>query len=223
MGGPSPQVRGKHRLIAKRRPPLGSIPASAGETGSGRPSRWQTEVHPRECGGNGQRGTIGWKMWGPSPRVRGKPFDSAGLVFARRSIPASAGETEWRSDPGCRSWVHPRECGGNADFRPTSKRYAGPSPRVRGKPSRLSAVHPRLGSIPASAGETRPGASTSLRASVHPRECGGNRAVDGDHHAYPGPSPRVRGKRGAGGLDGLRDGSIPASAGETRTCRRAQP
>ena len=94
--GPSPRVRGKHQDRPGRGVWGGSIPASAGETTSRKPSALGRRVHPRECGGNGN--LVGRKegIRGPSPRVRGKPRGRRALRLGLGSIPASAGETELR-------------------------------------------------------------------------------------------------------------------------------
>ena len=50
--GPSPRVRGKHRLPARRLDQDRSIPACAGETDKPKPNGSPYRVHPRVCGGN---------------------------------------------------------------------------------------------------------------------------------------------------------------------------
>ena len=140
-----------------------------------------------------------------------------------RSIPASAGET------GITRWgrmgtaVHPRECGGNLRTASIEEVRAGPSPRVRGKRPPRSPDTTRCRSIPASAGETSPVRLDRDLAGVHPRECGGNADVTNFTTTPLGPSPRVRGKRGASGRRRSPSGSIPASAGETRNRRNNLP
>ena len=154
--GPSPRVRGKRGLgygvVAADR----SIPACAGETVVHEHVRWRSAVHPRVCGGNASGRLPLSSVWGPSPRVRGKPVLRELLPDRLGSIPACAGETpgDGRGERG--RGVHPRVCGGNLRYRVQLAPSAGPSPRVRGKRllGRGAAVHG--GSIPACAGETRP-------------------------------------------------------------------
>ena len=50
---------------------------------------------------------------------------------------------------------------------------------------------------------------------VHPRACGGNCDIGRGESAYPGPSPRVRGKLYRAPKFFGRERSIPARAGET--------
>ena len=71
-------------------------------------------------------------------------------------------------------------------------------------------------SIPASAGEPYDRGSRARCSPVHPRECGGAKPLTDAFFKDQGPSPRVRGSldRAAPGL--IREGSIPASAGEPR-------
>ena len=97
----------------------------------------------------------------------------------------------------------------------------GPSPRVRGKPRRLDHVVRGPGSIPASAGETLPPSGALGALPVHPRECGGNWVFSLHGERAEGPSPRVRGKRVRRCPGRVQYGSIPASAGETRTAAHA--
>ncbi len=52
IAGPSPRVRGKLGGPGIDERTMGSIPASAGETGSRPGRRAPSPVHPRECGGN---------------------------------------------------------------------------------------------------------------------------------------------------------------------------
>ena len=217
--GPSPRVRGKHLAEVEITAPSRSIPASAGETRGFAPSRTVYRVHPRECGGNAETGTAQRPATGPSPRVRGKRLRGHQHGAHRRSIPASAGETPGPERPHHAVGVHPRECGGNATFTAAAGPANGPSPRVRGKRGQPEVSPRRVGSIPASAGETHE-CQTALRdEEVHPRECGGNTRMSNGTARRRGPSPRVRGKHLSRGGAGLAFGSIPASAGETSSTR----
>ena len=167
-----------------------------------------SKVHPRACGGNGNKSVLPEHL-------------------TPRSIPAPAGET--RTAIVCDvedETVHPRACGGNVDLVPRlSVNLKGPSPRLRGK-------HRSIGerSIPAPA-KRSPITFRDLWT-VHPRACGGNRTIPDQKRSIPapagetpaapgpagGPSPRLRGKPGnlkdANQED--RQRSIPAPAGETQ-------
>ena len=86
---------------------------------------------------------------------------------------------------------------------------------MRGKPAQSDHTVPRIGSIPARAGETSPPIDSVAGNGVYPRPCGGNDR--GAHSEKPeeGLSPPVRGKRQLFTRQQLGIGSIPARAGET--------
>ncbi|MDB4917957.1 MAG: hypothetical protein JWM95_5601 [Gemmatimonadetes bacterium] len=93
-----------------------------------------------------------------------------------------------------------------------------PSPRVRGSPTCHSAIAGPIGSIPARAGEPAPHALAMNLQRVHPRACGGAFQCAVAHNVDVGPSPRVRGSLHRCIPLRARGGSIPARAGEPRTC-----
>ena len=151
--GLSPRVRGNLTQIARERPPLGSIPARAGNhrphSRSGRtrgsiPARagepdvagrvfdidW---VYPRACGGTANDGVVNVRAQGLSPRVRGNRHASVAGSLLAGSIPARAGEPLGLAD--------------------SIKQSTGLSPRVRGNHATQSGRGSELGSIPARAGE----------------------------------------------------------------------
>ena len=92
--------------------------------------------------------------WGSSPRVRGKPGDSAGDLKAKWLIPARAGKTHtpWLRTGG--GAAHPRACGENSADPAAAARDPGSSPRVRGKRPVSGRAHGERGLIPACAGKT---------------------------------------------------------------------
>ena len=94
---------------------------------------------------------------------------------------------------------------------------AGLSPRVRGNPTSLGSEFELLGSIPACAGEPLTAARSRDASKVYPRVCGGTAIRPSPVCQKTGLSPRVRGTRGADGIKKLKDGSIPACAGEPPT------
>ena len=102
----------------------------------------------------------------------------------------------------------------------STERRPGPSPRVRGKRGRHFEILDRIGSIPASAGETRSAPASGSFRGVHPRECGGNIWIFLSVSRTCGPSPRVRGKHSHAIAAAASQGSIPASAGETEAGER---
>ena len=176
LSGLSPRVRGKHHAARAMDADLGSIPACAGETGSCFSAFGCEGVYPRVCGGNLRKyDTANWQK-GLSPRVRGKPCGAATSSFAKRSIPACAGETVHADAEAVPQVVYPRVCGGNERECP-----AGCMPP---------------GSIPACAGETTACGRDGADGWVYPRVCGGNAYWRGYAAGFRGLSPRVRGKRG---------------------------
>ena len=135
-----------------------------------------------------------------------------------RSIPARAGEPPVAGPAHSTTEVYPRACGGTAGGRSGTLDYRGLSPRVRGNRSHLRRVTGPGRSIPARAGEPGQSQAYPRRRRVYPRACGGTH-----RHSLPttrdlGLSPRVRGNRRYGGLNGRRNRSIPARAGEPRPC-----
>ena len=172
-----------------------SIPACAGEPPPNGTGGGKGGVYPRVCGGNHIWPQWGIRNHGLSPRVRGKPLGARCRRRATRSIPACAGETGF-DRIACRpEWVYPRVCGGNLSASDGWLEWAGLSPRVRGKPGGRVARPPRVGSIPACAGETL--------------------AAGWPGRRVWGLSPRVRGKRTDIPGAVINDRSIPACAGET--------
>ena len=71
---------------------LGSIPACAGEPHVRAQRRYTCRVYPRVCGGTMATGSSFTNQEGLSPRVRGNRVLACGLIAAKRSIPACAGE-----------------------------------------------------------------------------------------------------------------------------------
>ena len=173
--GSSPRVRGKRDHEPRRVRKSGLIPACAGKTRRpGRsPSSWG--AHPRVCGENPvPAGEVSGDD-GSSPRVRGKPHESACHPETQRLIPACAGKTGSPSGrPGARS-AHPRVCGENAPAGGESPGDAGSSPRVRGKLQGGPVPGHAGGLIPACAGKTTPTTPSPSPAPAHPRVCGENR------------------------------------------------
>ena len=224
VGGSSPRVRGK----LCERPAVvgldGLIPARAGKTRGGVPTRASARAHPRACGENFTRTPATPRAGGSSPRVRGKlpvvgsAGDPGGLIPARagktrplrgaftvsgtrqgRLIPARAGKTAAARCTRACGGAHPRACGENDVSEVMATDLEGSSPRVRGKLS---------GRLPAAAS-----------AVAHPRACGENAAPPPLDQAEVGSSPRVRGKRESVRAPVRSRGLIPARAGKTPSTR----
>ena len=194
--GSSPRARGTLFAIAGARLYGRFIPASAGNTPSGKMATSYLPVHPREQGEHTalrrrcprrppvhprERGEhpglllSPWSMAGSSPRARGTHTDGALHGALCRFIPASAGNTaapERRASPRT---VHPRERGEHC-LLPTS-------------------ALPDDGSSPRARGTRRPTAASCRSAPVHPRERGEHLAEGGPEPTADGSSPRARGTR----------------------------
>ena len=96
----------------------------------------------------------------------------------------------------------------------------GPSPRVRGIRIRDGRDESLVGSIPACAGNPRRTGGRGGPAGVHPRVCGESEDLRRLGAPADGPSPRVRGIPESRVRAGLKQGSIPACAGNPTASRR---
>ena len=207
-------MRGKPGRRHRQPLSLRSIPACAGEAAPPTPGASEFTVYPRVCGGSVAAVAGPGAIVGLSPRVRGKRTAGVAARTGAGSIPACAGEAEFRQcrQSACR--VYPRVCGGSVDQSRHRIYIRGLSPRVRGK--RVSADrNPQLRrSIPACAGEAgwRPRRPTS--PAVYPRVCGGSTAGRPPGRWPGGLSPRVRGKQTTRAIACANERSIPACAGE---------
>ena len=192
--GLSPRVRGNHVRGRRQGSGYRSIPACAGEPSRRARLRDLRRVYPRVCGGTpNAAGNVGQYI-GLSPRVRGNHRRGMVRHPGLRSIPACAGE------PAQSRRQHPYR--------------GGLSPRVRGNLVRERSRRLHNGSIPACAGEPVDDTGQAVDCRVYPRVCGGTPAARCKPWHGGGLSPRVRGNPGRHGRRALRDGSIPACAGE---------
>ena len=215
LPGSSPRVRGTLGRGGSRDPPLGFIPAGAGNTlwrSSGPGTR---AVHPRGCGEHWRPSSGTMCAHGSSPRVRGTPRLNLFTLEATRFIPAGAGNTRVgaRWSPG--SAVHPRGCGEHKvedfldwlfdRFIPAGAGNTALSLRL----VRVRAVHPR------GCGEHDVAGGCHGVAPVHPRGCGEHLKINFPRSGVFGSSPRVRGTRHR--QPGHRQFArfIPAGAGNT--------
>ena len=153
---------------------------------------------------------------GLSPRVRGNPVVIMVILRSMRSIPACAGEPTRPNRWKPLTTVYPRVCGGTRQGGRPSLRIQGLSPRVRGNQEGITTAVPSVRSIPACAGEPRPAAAQLPLDGVYPRVCGGTYSLSTSNDISAGLSPRVRGNLASVGDHHLRQGSIPACAGEPR-------
>ena len=168
--------------------------------------------------------------------MRGKHLPNAGLNLWPWFIPAHAGKTPTSPLPTNGPPAHPRACGENG-YRVSMFRLGmGSSPRVRGKPIKVTIETFHHGLIPACAGKTRAFNLHFLTGWVHPCVCGENLVEIIQICDSSGSSPRVRGNlasivitpvdvRSSPRVRGKRQfevwrwpvgGIIPAHAGKTR-------
>ena len=192
----------------------GSIPARAGEPQCCPQGGQQDRVYPRACGGTADVWRVGVKYQGLSPRVRGNQRGSGARRGRLGSIPARAGEPPVPLPPGRPAGVYPRACGGTVSGAARAVYAWGLSPRVRGNRGVGLEHHPRLGSIPARAGEPFQPSSMPCSIRVYPRACGGTTDERDAAEDFRGLSPRVRGNPPSTDCASGQSGSIPARAGE---------
>ena len=211
--GLSPRLRGNPRRVRRTR-----VPAT---------------VYPRACGGTIPDRCVGEDFKGLSPRLRGNLDGRRGEYPLLGSIPAPAGEPRVCQDFTLHPRVYPRACGGTQDEVTAIVREEGLSPRLRGNPEVGNDSGTHQGSIPAPAGEPFSPVPSSVLTGVYPRACGGTRAPEClGSGVYPracggnqldaatldrGLSPRLRGNLHPIIPDPMREGSIPAPAGEPIT------
>ena len=89
--------------------------------------------------------------------MRGKHNDAKRELVEVRLIPAHAGKTRDLIETPEGTAAHPRACGENVDEALQEHQAGGSSPRMRGKPARLTGLSPNTGLIPAHAGKTPTG------------------------------------------------------------------
>ena len=159
--GSSPLTRGKPSGAFCSAPRSGLIPAHAGKTTDAAHQTVSSQAHPRSRGENHRRSAPNGVKSGSSPLTRGKPTICMRGGVVQRLIPAHAGKTPPRSAGLTGAWAHPRSRGENQAVTVTVPADAGSSPLTRGKPDPPGGGRPRCGLIPAHAGKTKRGQSTS--------------------------------------------------------------
>ena len=191
--GLSPPTRGNHESSARIASMSRSIPAHAGEPRSAASAEKRRRVYPRPRGGTSRFSTPTPFTPGLSPPTRGNRRRSlAGSRFSR-SIPAHAGEPWSLGRNGARARVYPRPRGGTSGRSRVAFCAVGLSPPTRGNPERDSGGRPRLGSIPAHAGEPRRASLRRRMWRVYPRPRGGTRIPTPAGARGRGLSPPTRG------------------------------
>ena len=218
--GSSPRVRGTLSHCAWLSSRSGIIPACAGNTRRSTVEVLCRRDHPRVCGEHRETLDIINRYMGSSPRVRGTPERGVYICSCVGIIPACAGNTSTNSASVSPPRDHPRVCGEHADRAGRGDVMSGSSPRVRGTPRLDGQAGSRLGIIPACAGNTTCRAAVSPCGWDHPRVCGEHPLSIASRTAVLGSSPRVRGTRYRHIVEVVKDGIIPACAGNTRLTSR---
>ena len=214
LPGLSPPTRGNLRRGVREMVRPWSIPAHAGEPSEGSGARSDTEVYPRPRGGtlSAQRGKRIPK--GLSPPTRGNRRTRRIRRCRQRSIPAHAGEPPTRGGRLRCAGVYPRPRGGTGRGRLTRTCAHGLSPPTRGNLRLAGELHVRSGSIPAHAGEPVFRSGITPPFTVYPRPRGGTYPFAAFGWYAGGLSPPTRGNHPQPPRLLVRQGSIPAHAGE---------
>ena len=153
--GSSPRTRGTRKAPPAKRRAKRFIPAHAGNTPPRSTARCGPPVHPRARGEHSINLSSVGRYLGSSPRTRGTLVWFQPLAFARRFIPAHAGNTAIAAFARLILSVHPRARGEHGAWRRACAVGIGSSPRTRGtrKSAPIQSRPTRF--IPAHAGNTR--------------------------------------------------------------------
>ena len=233
-------------MTARDGPPIGIIPAYAGntyilyqcETGGrdhprvcgehqgfldllneGRGSSPPPSVprdHPRVCGEHCFSVNGLISVPGSSPRMRGTLVSTVNPRLNHGIIPAYAGNTDSSGRRRTSGRDHPRVCGEHQSTFTRAENNAGSSPRMRGTRSGGGQFAYQRGIIPAYAGNTGLSALRATAAEDHPRVCGEHYDKVKDLATSQGSSPRMRGTHIDPRQRYFTTGIIPAYAGNTR-------
>ena len=172
--GSSPLTRGKLDGRGGGEGRGGLIPAHAGKTQFGVPSRRDVRAHPRSRGENTVSVLSVCRGAGSSPLTRGKPLSKASNILGSRLIPAHAGKTRRVWLPGWPGRAHPRSRGENPHGARSTLTAYGSSPLTRGKLRLRRHVQEHRRLIPAHAGKTVARWAGASSMTAHPRSRGEN-------------------------------------------------
>ena len=194
------------------------IPAYAGSTRTHTRRLTTTRDHPRLCGEHRVSREFASQTAGSSPLMRGATEYQISNEYLNGIIPTYAGSTTTTLMAAITSRDHPRVCGEHPRMPPGGSPFSGSSPRMRGAQARVPLEMRASGIIPAYAGSTRRGCSSSAAPGDHPRVCGEHGTTSVEPSMETGSSPRMRGAQDVGRGLGEGAGIIPAYAGSTRAC-----
>ena len=215
LRGSSPRMRGTPYIECSCLNGTGIIPAHAGNTYENGCTVVKYRDHPRACGEHRKPLTRHVTPQGSSPRMRGTLDVQQTAAGGVGIIPAHAGNTQPLplGHPVLRD--HPRACGEHTSSLFSTSACRGSSPRMRGTliPSFRRPVLMRI--IPAHAGNTGGVNNYNNPTRDHPRACGEHRRTCPVATWCKGSSPRMRGTQHVFPANPLREGIIPAHAGNT--------
>ena len=227
--GLSPPTRGSHRHVAAVPRSAGSIPAHAGEPTNEVGSVITHRVYPRPRGGAEFPAAEFEADHGLSPPTWGSPPVPTSAPYNIRSIPAHAGEPQRSLQREILWRVYPRPRGGAISWAAATPWSSGLSPPTRGSPPAADAERAGRRSIPAHAGEPPRSRRRPPPHRVYPRPRGGAGSCFCRSSPGFGLSPPTRGSPWRQAAPDLREGSIPAHAGEPQqpvpppSCTRVYP
>ena len=212
--GLSPLSRGNHAHHGARNLRQGPIPARAGEPATTPTSRPGPRAYPRSRGGT-ERLARSWS-WEPglSPLARGNLVAGLGVGAQHGPIPARAGEPPCPRAAPPSGRAYPRSRGGTAKHRAAGECALGLSPLARGNLHNQAVPQVTRGPIPARAGEPPSLPLSSRRRRAYPRSRGGTAVLNLRKGRSEGLSPLARGNHVGAVHVVVRDGPIPARAGE---------
>ena len=192
---------------------MGPVPAHAGEPRSRSSSSPASRVYPRPRGGTLMQAYGGQEVQGLSPPTRGNLSGRGSFGRCSGSIPAHAGEPEWKWLRSRASRVYPRPRGGTLTNPRPIECSRGLSPPTRGNLGSSLGLHGPEGSIPAHAGEPTSPDRCRCRIRVYPRPRGGTGLWPTPRNRPRGLSPPTRGNRSSRSLDVASTGLSPPTRG----------
>ena len=167
-------MRGKLSELFRVNRDTGITPADAGKTICAHGTSRNAEDHPRGCGENLHPASATRMVKGSPPRMRGKLITMQYGSRSERITPADAGKTKPTHRAAHFFQDHPRGCGENYAASWDVNRWCGSPPRMRGKPSNVTAFDGQPRITPADAGKTTFILPPVSRVQDHPRGCGEN-------------------------------------------------
>ena len=159
--GSSPLARGPRHFSRLSGAIDGLIPARAGTTLRRLVHSGRGWAHPRSRGDHLPTTQQTRQLVGSSPLARGPPRPSRCIAVRSGLIPARAGTTSCAKAPPALARAHPRSRGDHRACSHASRARLGSSPLARGPPRNIHTNDYGVGLIPARAGTTPPGKSST--------------------------------------------------------------